>query len=275
MKHKAGLVIICLYLLALFALNIYRLVFQPSNASEPEWYQFIAKSIYTLAAISFACIALLVWLEAKHLANFHLDRTSLLLLVIFGPFVRTTPRLLGEQPYLIVVWVACLSIFVNIIRYWSIIPKTNFKLSLPGVFMIGFGLSVIMLIESFQPDLYTRVDPLTFNPVLEIIRRTIYNLAAVSTVEEILFRGFLWGYLTQIGLSEKKAFWTQGVIFWLAHLSSSLATPLTFFITLPITTYVYSQIVRKTNQVFWSIVVHTFFNFIGPLLLIIYLLRLF
>lgn len=273
MKHKAGLVIISLYLLALFALNICRLLFRPLNPSESEWLQFIAKSIYTEATISFVCIALLVWLEAKHLANFHLDRTSLLLLVIFGPFVRTTPRLLGEQPYLIVIWVACLLILLNIIRNWSIIPKTSFKLSFPGVLTIGFGLLAILMIESFQPDLYTRVDPLAFNPGLEIIRGIIYNLAAVSTVEEILFRGFFWGYLIQIGLSEKKAFWTQGVIFWLAHLSSKFAKPISFFITIPITTYVYSQIVRKTNQVFWSIVVHTFVNVIVPLLLVVYFLR--
>ncbi len=275
MKHKAGLVIICIYFLALFALNIYLLVSQPSNATESEKYQFVAKSIYSLAAISFACIALLVWLEAKHLANFHLDRTSLLLLVIFGPFVRTTPRLLGQQPYLIVIWVSCLLILINIIRYWSIIPKTNFKLSSSLALTIELGFFAILLIEFFQPDLYTRGDPLTFNPGLNIIREIIYNLAAVSTVEEILCRGFLWGYLTQIGFSEKKAFWTQGIIFWLGHLSRSLATPITFFVTIPITTYIYSQIVRKTNQIFWSIVVHTIVNVIVPLILTIYFLRLF
>jgi membrane protease YdiL (CAAX protease family) len=275
MKHKAGLVIISLYFLAVLALNIYVLVSQSSNASESERYQFAAKSIYSLAAISFVCIALLVWLEAKHLANFHLDRTSLLLLVIFGPFVRTTPRLLGQQPYLIVIWVACLLILINIIRYWSIIPKTNFKLSSPLALTVEFGFFAILVIEFFQPDLYTRGDPSTFNPGLKIIRDIIYNLAAVSTVEEILFRGFLWGYLTQIGLSEKKAFWTQGVFFWLGHLSRSFWAPITFFITIPITTYIFSQIVRKTNQVFWSIVVHTFFNVIGPLILTMYFLRLF
>ena len=127
--------------------------------------------------------------------------------------------------------------------------------------MIVIPLSII---ESFQPNMYIemKVEP---NLGFYLIRDVIYNLSFVAIMEELAFRGVLWGYLRGIGWKESKIFWAQAILFWLTHIWQ-IFNPITFFITIPIGTIIFSLLTRYSRQVFPSIIAHTIMNTAGPLL---------
>ena len=131
-----------------------------------------------------------------------------------------------------------------------------------------------MLIETLIPELSLAkpINP-SNNIILEVIRRAIYDLSYVAPIEEILFRGLLWGYLVRVGWKEDKVFWFQAVLFWISHISR-IEYPVSFFITIPISTIVFSILVRYSKQLFPSIIAHTVLNTLVPIVLFLLVRRL-
>ena len=103
-----------------------------------------------------------------------------------------------------------------------------------------------------------------------LVRRIIYNLSFGALIEETLFRGVLWGYLRGLNWKENKIIWTQGILFWMAHLNE-ISNPVTFFIAVPIGTIVFSLLARHSKQVLPSIIAHTVMNTLSVVLVYYYL----
>ena len=85
--------------------------------------------------------------------------------------------------------------------------------------MIGFleefwlldSLAILSIFEGYLEIFENYIPPTPFWLVLT--NRVIYSFSIVTPYEEIIMRGFLWGYLRQAGLSENKACWIQGSLF--------------------------------------------------------------
>ena len=138
------------------------------------------------------------------------------------------------------------------------------------IFAIGAGISVgavilITLIQLFFRNAWEITPFFEDNEALTITRQFIREVSFGAVIEEILFRGFLWGYLKRAGWHENKIFWTQGMLFWFMHLSKIL-TPFTFFITVPIATMIYSKLTLKSKQIYPAIVAHMIVNILSAML---------
>lgn len=252
---KIGLLITLFIIGSIFISNL--LILNPIEALYYVDYVFIT--------IVYAFTAILVWIVRNNLLDFHFDRWSLFTIVLTGSIFHRRLGLPGEIGFQILLWICSLSILLFIIIYRSKIPKTNASWTLSGLFIGLSALIPIALVETIIPEL-SFVDPtnLSNNLILEVMRKLIYELSYVAPLEEILFRGLLWGFLVRVGWKEEKAFWAQAILFWIGHMSR-LGYPISFFITIPIGTLVYSILVRYSKQLFPSIVAHSILNTLLPI----------
>lgn len=206
----------------------------------------------------YVVIALVILLERKNLKEFNLDQLALFVL-IFSSIFRRRLGVENELFHLLIIGAAGLVILICTILNLRQIPKTNSRWLIIGLFAGYIVLVPIAFIESFQPSGIADQDLETLGPFWDTIRRLIYNLSFNAPIEEILFRGFLWGYLRKLKWSENKIFWTQGTLFWLIHLGA-IGSPLTFFLSIPIGTYIMSELTKRSGQVSPSIFFHLVVN---------------
>jgi membrane protease YdiL (CAAX protease family) len=223
---------------------------------------------YLNVILTYACVSVLLWQGTDYLEQYHMDRSTIILLVVTGIFrSRLNPAIDGFFKLIILLFTVFILFFL--LKYWRNIPKT--KWSWVGVsLLLSLIVVPISVIETFQPGVFLGMQ-ITPSLGIFLIRDFINNLSFISLCEEVLFRGVLWGYLRGIGWNENKIFIGQGVLFWLMHFWR-IWTPITFFITIPISTFIYSLLARNSNQIFPSVIAHTITNTIGPIL-VYYLLN--
>lgn len=247
--------IVPLLLLAILSLYVAANLF-PILGIEVQFNYLIAFTFYVL-------VIAIIWSEAKNLGEFHLDKTTLLLVAMSG-FLRTNLGIPGERYYKGALFLLGLGVLLVLIKNRRNIKHASGRWVLISVLACLF-IFPISYIESFQPERYS---DLNLNPDslgLVIARRVLYNMSFGSLLEEIVYRGVLWGFLQRWGWRENKIFWTQAIGFWLMHFWQ-VTYPITFWVTLPLGILIYSLLTRYSKQVFPSIVVHTFLNAIGPIL---------
>jgi len=217
---------------------------------------------YLNVILTYACVSVLLWQGTDYLEQYHMDRSTIILLVVTGIFRSSlNPAIDGFFKFIILIFTVF--IFFFLLLYWRNIPKTKW-------FWVGVSLllSLIVLpisvIETFQPGVFLGMQ-ITPSLGIFLIRDIINNLSFISLYEEILFRGILWGYLRRKDWNENKIFIGQGALFWLIHFWR-IGTPITFFITIPISTLINSLLARNSNQILPSVIAHTIMNTIGPIL---------
>ncbi|MCL4275407.1 MAG: CPBP family intramembrane metalloprotease [Anaerolineales bacterium] len=213
---------------------------------------------YLLIAPIYVVIALLIFFERKNLREFNLDRFSLLLLV-FSSVFRRRLGVENEFIFLLIIGIAGLVVLVSAVLNWAQVPKTNFRWLVIGLFIGCVTLVPIAFIESFQPSRVLYDAPVSYGFFWDAMRRVIYNISFNAPIEEILFRGFLWGYLKNLNWNDNAIFWTQGALFWFSHLGA-IGSPLTFFLTIPIGTYILSELTKRSGRVSPSILFHLIIN---------------
>ncbi|MEW6609713.1 MAG: CPBP family intramembrane glutamic endopeptidase [bacterium] len=224
---------------------------------------------YTYVTVIYLVIALLICLERKNLNEFNLDRLSLLILILSSVFRRRL-GVENEGYFLFVIGIAGLAVFISTIPNWTKTPKTDFRWLAIGLFVALLSLIPITFIESFQVQTIQNSGPGLYGLFWDMIRRAIYELSFTAPVEEILFRGFIWGYLRKLKWDVNKIIWVQGALFWFLHIGR-IRSPLTFFFSVPILTYISSELTKRSGQVSPSIISHLIINTIGSVLLAVQL----
>jgi membrane protease YdiL (CAAX protease family) len=141
-------------------------------------------------------------------------------------------------------------------KNWKNIPEVDWRGVYHGVILTALVLIPATYI-SYLSQKGNPVTPIDFLGV--IIKTTMPTFALIAVSEEILFRGFLWGYLKQIGLNSNTALILQGIIFWLIHIINLSFLP-AFLICIPLMTIILSILAKQTKQLFPSIISHTMYD---------------
>lgn len=124
---------------------------------------------------------------------------------------------------------------------------------------------IIALLLAFLTS--TRLS-LPSNLLSYILSTFLFEVAFVTVIEEALFRGLLFGILVMNGYEENKALFVQAVLFWGVHYLKLSNTPL-FFIAIPLLTLSTTLITKKYKMLYLPIMIHTFANVLGPVLVVI------
>ncbi len=257
MRHKVG------FSLTLVVLGVAYLSpfisWSPDSAFDNYWkYGTLLVSIFTLT--------LLIFLEFNNLDDFFIDQASLVIFIFFC-FFRRRLGTEGEIYFISLIALFGFSILVFTIYKRAKTARPTIPLLLFSTLLAGITTILFTLTESIRSlNWYA---PYYFsNPIILIIRELVYQLSFVTIIEELLFRGFLVGYLIKFGWREQSAFIVQALLFWLVHYPYLiLGNPITFFLSIPILTFSTSYIVKRHKQVFPSILIHTIVNVFVPILL--------
>jgi membrane protease YdiL (CAAX protease family) len=227
------------------------------QSGEPSYGAFR----YIVLIFSYILIIFTLLIEKENLEVFNIDNVTLLTLSLIGVVVvklhvpyeeyyRATCKLLG-------VIVAIYSLL-----NWKRLPKTKLSWVLLGMLScaIAFPLAFIQLTQIEKLD---SNNLFTTKPIVYVLSNFFFALT-FAPFEELVIRGVLWGQLRKWNIGENNIIWLQGIIFWLLH-GYQISTPISFFISLPIMTIVFSLLVKYSKQLFPSIVSHVLINTLGPL----------
>jgi membrane protease YdiL (CAAX protease family) len=261
-KNKVWFILSLAIILGTFLLQA-EYLFEELAPPLPQVYlEIISFARYLFYPMRYLVLTMLIWAEVKNLEKFHIEKFTLVSFAFFTLITFVKNR--SENYLLLSYGLASILIIIALIINNPIIPQTNLQWSLAAVGIGSIFVIIITLIELLLRGDW-QFSPLIRNSVVITAIAQIINELNIVPLEEMLYRGFLWGYLGKRGWNENKIFWVQIIIFWLSHISR-LVTPFSFFISIPILALVSSKLTAKTKQVFPAIVSHVIINSVSAVL---------
>jgi membrane protease YdiL (CAAX protease family) len=259
-KNIIGLITTFSLIISIFIINFLSLFVQLFNLSS----EIINISEYILILVFYIYLIIIIWIEQNHLQEFHIDFWTIILCIISGTILHTRLGISGELNFIILLWICSGIILIEIILFYRKVPKTKIRWIKYGILLAIIVLIPIVAIESFQINYWLKqISYPKGQFISEIYKSIIFSLSWLAPLEEILFRGLLWGYLIRVGWREEKILWFQGILFWLIHFQN-IFNPITFFITIPLGIILYSILVKYSKQLSTSIIAHTVMNTFLP-----------
>ncbi|MFV2045012.1 MAG: CPBP family intramembrane glutamic endopeptidase [Anaerolineales bacterium] len=85
------------------------------------------------------------------------------------------------------------------------------------------------------------------------------SFLGVAAVEELAFRGFLWGYLERRGWKGGAILLFQAALFWVAHLRQ-IDQPISFWVALPAAGLLLGWLAWKSKSLAASLLAHSIYN---------------
>lgn len=233
----------------------------PTLTVEPiGWIEpFYKSALYIAIGVFLLCVDSLI-------PEYHIDILSLIFFILVGTLFRTI-ELEFNTIYAIfrmTEWIVAGALFIRIVNKkipldplkWKHIVWTLVSL------IIGISLSIptaylIVNTPGFQTS---PVDIHLYTSPIFIVRLLVFNSISV-VIEEITFRGFLFGYLIKYyDNNVTKALLLQSLIFWLLHFDTIWSYPLGFWVAIPVSTLTFGLLVRRSHALSSSIIAHMFFN---------------
>jgi membrane protease YdiL (CAAX protease family) len=215
------------------------------------------------STLMYLILSILLCIEMRNLEQFHIDKFTIITFIV-GALVRRKTGIPIEFVFFILIGFGGLLVVTQLLKR-PIIPRTSLRWT-----FLATGVSCVFVIAIALFELKFR-DPWALPPLFRhnlaatVIGEIVKELSFGALIEEILFRGFVWGYLKTIGWTDLKSFWLQGLLFWMLHFDR-IVTPFSFFVFLPLLTLMLSLFRLRTKQIYPSIVAHIVVNVIASML---------
>ena len=218
--------------------------------------------------------AFLIYWERNQLKDFHIDKLTLIIIIIFKPLQTLilnswhikNPLAFPNWPS-ITLWVISIILAVLLRQSRRTLPKFTGRSIIWLVIGIAIGL-VASILFAYPMSLQTHwVQPLTRNVIIEGFRNTpitfLYQLGFAAVSEEPLFRGFLWGYLLKAGWKGVWIWLFQAGLFMLGHIYYIGKLPISFWILVPVSALVFGALVWRSKTISSSLAAHATMNTFG------------
>ncbi|MCR4399069.1 MAG: CPBP family intramembrane metalloprotease [Firmicutes bacterium] len=212
--------------------------------------------------------ALLVWMERDRLHEHNMDLASVLVLaawpivLVVLPFTPAGHLLSATQPVPIahVLIGAVLGVSLLLSRP-RMRPKRAGEVAwlVAGVLasaILGVALGTLMRLQ--EPSRFTSLRGRAWTSVLAC--DLVSQFTSAATLEEPVFRGFLWGCLRKAGWRDSRIFLVQAGLFWLAHLYYFPRVPISFWIVVPVGGLLFGLVAWRSRSVAGSMAAHALFN---------------
>jgi hypothetical protein len=262
MIKRSGFVLVIIMLCGIAVLQVVFLFQVLAHKLLPVSSEQINKISFSYRSIMYIITGIVILIEIKNLDKFHIDQFTVATFIL-SSFLRT--KTVEDIIFRVIIGLIGVLIILNLISAKPKIPRTNFKYSMISIGIAGISVVLIIILELFLRD-HWQTPPLIRNSLItSILNGMIKEFSIGAVTEEMIFRGFLWGYLQKLSWNENRIIWTQGLLFWLLHISR-IVTPLNFFLFIPLLTFIVSRLTYQTKQVFPAIVYHTTVNVTSSLL---------
>jgi membrane protease YdiL (CAAX protease family) len=216
--------------------------------------------------------ACLIYLERQRLTDFHIDKLSLIIIILFKPLQTILLNIMGLQDWPLafphwpsfLIWMIAICLSIALWRHRQELPafsKTSF-----GWFGIGLvvGLVITLLLAypgtlQLEPNLYA--NPSTYLANIKGLPLLFsYQLGYAAVSEEPLFRGFLWGFLLKSGWKNIWIWLFQAFLFVLGHLFYLQTYPISFWVIVPFAALVFGAIAWRSKTISSSLAAHAISN---------------
>lgn len=224
------------------------------------------------AAIYEVCTYLLtiflIWWERDRLTSFHIDKSALMMILLFRPLQTLilsywqvdSPLKVPSVPSLLI-WTAAMVLAVSIWR--SRIELISVSASMwvwLGIGIVaGISVSIFENFLSFQSML---LSDSTYSPIImkSASLSLLYHLGFSPINEEPLFRGFLWGALRQRKWNEVWILIFQAILFTSAHVYFAKQYPFMFWILIPFAGLLFGILTIRSRSIAPAILAHGMIN---------------
>jgi membrane protease YdiL (CAAX protease family) len=226
-----------------------------SSITIPKWI-LVSSEMFI-----FLIIGGLIFLNRKRLPEYHIDYSAVLIFFLFSTVLRYR-RIDSVATFLVEILFLALAIIVLII-FW----RSKKVLVRQRLFTKWFFLAILLGFVLGMSEI--RFDPHLQNKTMDSISITTaifyffyYAHQAIGSAgifEEPIYRGFLWGFLRNIGLSEGQTLIAQGGLFWISHINF-IHYPFTFWITASVMALVLGFLALRSKSIIPPIIAHVIYN---------------
>lgn len=234
----------------LFILIVRDLLDPSVRQTYDEQLRTLEPILYVIQVLgSFPILVLVLWLNRDQLDRLNIDRFYVVLLIVSG--------LIGLYAFR-----NKLLTFIALIYAVHILFSSKVKFG----FIDFNGLRVVLLIAGVFAGIMLCVagfsDAITISlPDSEkLLDRFLFRIIPGSIYEEAMYRGMLYMFLMDLGVSKSKAFYIQAFLFWFKHISSLLVSPFFFWIILPIGSLIFGYFAVRSKSLMPSTLAHLLVN---------------
>jgi membrane protease YdiL (CAAX protease family) len=226
--------------------------------SFPDW------ATQTVELGTYILLSALVLIRRSTLQDYQIDKTALWILILSGTLFRVGPFSIINITYWLI---GVLLIAVYFRGYFSFKPQA----SRVGWFFVsifsGIGLPVILFLILNLPNiinipnwfiLFSQKHP--WPSFSFVLNNLAYNIFYVAVIEELVYRGFLWGCLEKKGWGWIKILFFQSGLFWAGHLFYLDSNPFTLWFAIPMMGLAFGFVARRSRSVTLSILMHGISN---------------
>lgn len=221
--------------------------------------------IYELG--TYLLTGLLVFIERRRLAEYHIDMLALVLL-LGAPFAVLIGTAMGEYDLPGQEYKAILAgVLLLALALWRPdLPRLGVgqtALHVGAGVLIGAALALgsgFLLIFQMPPDTKGSVAALSAGKSLYAV---VYQLDFAAVAEEPLFRGFLWGRLRVRGWKESRIWLFQALLFVVGHLYYVGTANISAFLVVPLGALIFGLSAWRTRSVGTSMIAHGITNAFG------------
>jgi membrane protease YdiL (CAAX protease family) len=217
---------------------------------------------------TYLLIAFLIWWEQDDLLKFHIDTPALLMILLLRPAQTLilahwhvdAPMAFPSLPSLII-WTISIILIISLWR--SGYKITGFTRSTAGWLIFGVLLGICISIAenvSVFRSMLSNTDSFPPSVLASGSINILYHLGFAPINEEPLFRGFLWGMLRQLKLSDGWILVIQTLLFSSAHVYFANQYPLMFWVYIPIAAITFGLLTLHSRSIGPAILTHGLIN---------------
>lgn len=218
-------------------------------------YNNYANYVYFRLISIYAMILVGIYVFRVKGSGIFLDHFSLWL-ILLSSLLRVTRTGNNESLYEL-----CMTSLGIILFIYILINRKNLAIPSPKLILIGIlwaiGTALVLALITLLFDPPAVSIPSNLSNTLPIF--FVYNLSEIVIIEEVCFRGLFVGSMLMMGYKENTAFIVQAILFWVMHYAR-IGNPVSFFVIVPLLTFVTSMLMKKYRMLFLPILVHLFVN---------------
>jgi len=208
--------------------------------------------------------AIMVLLKRDALADYHIDRFALVLLTLAPIGLCLSEYLLrGWEHVQLSGWVNAgisIGLLLALLVWKPALPKRGARKTL---LWVGIAIAVGLLwsvVAGYLIHLQRGAQSLVGMALPQMIFRAFVaifiQLGNAATIEEPLFRGFLWGFLKERHWKEKWIWLFQALLFMLGHIYYLGSANYSFFLVVPLGALLLGWMAWRSRSIGTSMIVH-------------------
>jgi membrane protease YdiL (CAAX protease family) len=213
-----------------------------------DQFKFWIISLYWFILLGIPLIVLVIRLNRDQLQKLNMDRLYVVMLITAG--------LIGLYvlPYNCFAIIAVIYVVYIVLDHkvkFGVFDSNTLRMILS---VVGIFAGIMFFITSLSNTI--RIDPNAEQSLRAFLLESIPN----SIYEEAVYRGMLYMFLKDLGMSEVKVICAQALLFWIKHINYLFASPVTFWIVLPILGLLLGYIVFRSKSLTPSTIAHVLYN---------------